>query len=117
MQATLANMVWVWILLAFLLFGGVVVFAVWNLLRRKTYRDFPIRLSRMMSRLGIEPRAAAEIQHEYYMWIASGRCRHCKTKKECDDWQATKIRSSTVPTFCPNARFLHLASVEGKRAS
>ena len=114
MEATLANVLW--ILFAFLIFGGVVVFAVANMARDNKDRNFPNRMSSVMTRLGIDPSAAVEIRSEYYMQVAASTCHRCKSKTQCDEWLAMHDRSSTAPVFCPNARYLHLARVEGKRA-
>ena len=113
MEATLANVLW--ILFAFLIFGGVVAFAVANMVRNDKDRNFPNRMSSMMTRLGIDPSAAVEIRNEYYMRIAASTCHHCKSKTQCDEWLAAQGSSSTAPAFCPNARYLHLARVEGRR--
>lgn len=74
--------------------------------------DQPIRLLRMMRRLGISPTTAAELQFARYLPIAIRLCYHCASKAECDAWFAKHEKSYAPPEFCANGGFLHMAMNE-----
>ena len=104
------------IVLAVALIAGL----AWTLLVMYRYYQIderPIRLSRMMRRLGIGLTTGDKSQFEHYLPTAVRLCRGCKNKAECDAWLTKQGRVSAPPAFCPNAGFLRLVARQGNIAA
>lgn len=72
----------------------------------------PIRLFRVMRRLGIPPTTAGEAPFTYHLPTAARLCYFCQSKPECDAWFAEGGKAAAPPAFCANAGFLHLVMNE-----
>lgn len=77
----------------------------------------PVRLARMIRRLGIDASTIGETPLMHYLPAAVLLCRHCTSKSECDAWFPRQDNAAAPPAFCANGGFLHLVSREGKRAA
>jgi hypothetical protein len=86
-----------------LLWVGYVVFQHYRTNER------PIRLGRMMRRLGLDLGSVERSDHEDHMPTAGRLCLQCRSKSECDAWlRALAEDGYEPPDFCPNASYLRL---------
>ena len=91
--------------------------ALWVMYRYYHTEEQPVRLLRMMERLGLDTETAKELPLPYYLPTAARVCRHCESKTECDVWLAKEGKAITPPAFCANAGFLGLVARENQIAA
>jgi hypothetical protein len=99
-----------------LLVLGVFVWTAWVIHRHYRTRSYPIRLTRMMSRLGIATRNAEILQYETHLPTAARLCHSCTNKGWCDAW-IDELGITDPPEFCPNAQFFRLIAEQSKHAA
>lgn len=93
---------------------GVIVAAViiWTaivLWRHYAAAGRPVRLPRMLARLGLSVEGIADSELAEHLPTAARQCSICGSAAECDHLLASEADLDRPPDFCPNASYIRLA--------
>lgn len=96
-----------------IVFGAVAVaLMVWTavvLVRHYAALDRPVRLPRLLARLGLSVEGIANSELAEHLPSAARLCLLCGSADECEHLLAAETELAEPPDFCPNANYIRLA--------